>query len=355
MRIKLYAYFAGNPGDDMMVRLLLERYPKITFFAPTWTVESEVFRKFPNFENMEAIQRRYGRMNRALNILFPFRRDFYLKSKLKRIEKDCVCALYIGGSVYTERTSPDAEEAKLAGPPLFVIGANYGRRPGDFADYFRRCAGVTFRDRASYERFSGLSNVGYAPDVVLSFRGRSGPSKGDTLINVMELHRPGMEKWADGYESKIAELCACCERPVLVSFCRKEGDEEALARLSARVPQAAVYRYRGDLEKLQELFSGAESVIATRLHAMILAFCHKKPVFAFAYDEKIRNVAEDMGFDGICPISELETINPKELILRCGLPENLEIYQQKAAEQFRKLDEFLEENHGTGQHYHSGF
>ena len=159
MRIKLYAYFAGNPGDDLMVRLLLERYPKITFFAPTWAEESDIFREFPNFENMEAIQRRYGRMNHILNILFPFRRDFYLKSKLKRIEKDCVCSVYIGGSVYTERTTPASEEAKLDGPPLFVIGANYGRKAADFGDYFRRCAGATFRDRVSYARFSDLPNV----------------------------------------------------------------------------------------------------------------------------------------------------------------------------------------------------
>ena len=354
MRIKLFAYFAGNLGDDMMVRLLLERYPNITFFAPTWAEESDIFRKFPNFENMEVIQRRYGRMNHILNILFPFHRDFYLKSKLKRIEKDCVCSVYIGGSVYTERTTPASEESKLDGPPLFVIGANYGRKAADFGDYFRRCAGVTFRDRVSYARFSDLPNVSYAPDVVLNFRGKSGPPKGYTLINVMELHRPGLENWADRYEGKIAELCAHCERPLLVSFCRKEGDEDALARVAARVPRAATYRYRGDLEELLELFSGAETVIATRLHAMILAFCHQKPVAVFTYDEKIQNVAADMGFGCVYPISEVDNINPKELLSRCGLPENLEMFQQKAVEHFAKLDLFLEEYHGTGQHYHPG-
>lgn len=355
MRIKLYAYFAGNPGDDMMVRLLLERYPEITFFAPTWAEESEIFRDFPNFENMESIQRRYGRRNHILNILFPFHRDFYVNRKLEKIERDCVCSVYIGGSVYNERTTPESEAEKQAGPPLFVIGANYGRGPEDFGDYFRRCAAVTFRDRASYRRFSRLPNVRYAPDVVLNFRGKPGPSRGYTLISVMNLRRPGTEKWAEIYEEKIVKLCALCEQPLLVSFCNKEGDEEALDRIACRVPHARTLRYRGNLRALLEAFAGAEAVIATRLHAMILAFCHRKPVFGICYDPKMENVAKDMGFDGVCGISELENINPKELLFRCALPEKLEIYGQKAEAQFASLDEFLEEAYGKGQHHRPGF
>jgi len=354
MGIKLYAYFAGNPGDDMMVRLLLERYPEITFFAPKWAVESEIFRRFPNFENMEAIQARYGRRNHILNILFPFCRDFYVNQKRRKTETDCVCSVYIGGSVYTGRTTPESEMDKLEGPPLIVIGASYGRRAGDFEDYFRACAAVTFRDRESFRRFSHLPNVRWAPDVVLNYRGRSGPSKGYTLINVMELHRPGLEAWAEPYEAKILELCACCEQPLLVSFCKKEGDEEALARIAARVPRARTLRYRGDLEELLDAFAGAEAVIATRLHAMLLAFCHRRPVFGICYDKKMENVAEDMGFSAVCNISELENIGPKGLLSRCGLPEKLEEYQRKAAEQFAPLDAFLEESHGNGQHHRPG-
>lgn len=356
MRIKLYAYFAGNPGDDMMVRLLLERYPNITFFAPTWAEESEIFQRFQNFENMETIQRRYGRMNHLLNVLTGYRfPDFYRNRKWKKIEADCVCALYIGGSVYTERTTPESEMDKISGPPLFVIGANYGRKADDFDAYFRRCAAVTFRDRASFRRFSHLPNVRYAPDVVLNFRGKSKPSKGYTLISVMNLRRPGTESWAEAYEEKIVELCAHCEQPLLVSFCRKEGDEAALERIAARVPRAETLRYRGNLEQLLEAFAGAETVIATRLHAMILAFCFGKPVAAIAYDEKIRNVAKDMGFDRAFPISELENINPKTLISRCSLPETLEQYAAEAVSQFAALDEFLEGLNGNSQHHHPGF
>lgn len=355
MRIKLFAYFAGNPGDDMMVGLLLERYPKITFFAPTWTVESDVFCQFPNFENMEAIQRRYGRLNHLLNLLTAYRfLDFYLKSKLKRMENDCACAVYIGGSVYTERTSPESEMDKLSGVPLFVIGANYARRAQDFEGYFRRCAAVTFRDRESFDRFSYLPNVRYAPDVVLNYRGKSGPSRGYTLISVMELRRPATEAWAEMYEEKIVELCACCEQPMLVSFCEREGDGAALERIAARVPHAKTLRYRGDLDALLEVFARAEAVIATRLHAMILAFCHRKPVFGICYDKKMENVALDMGFSGVCTISELETINPKELLSRCALPEKLEEYAREAAKQFAALDGFLEECHGIGQHHRPG-
>ena len=127
-----------------------------------------------------------------------------------------------------------------------------------------------------------------------------------------------------------------------------------MARIAARVPRARTLRYRGDLEELLDAFAGAEAVIATRLHAMLLAFCHRRPVFGICYDKKMENVAEDMGFSAVCNISELENIDPKGLLSRCGLPEKLEEYQRKAAEQFAPLDAFLEESHGNGQLHRPG-
>ena len=343
MRIKLHAYFAGNLGDDLMVRLL-QRYPNIQFFTDSWAEESNIFREFPNFENMEALAARYGRRNHLLNLLTWYRRpDWYLKRVQGRREKDCACSVYIGGSVYTERTPPEGEAEKLRNGPLFVIGANYGRKSADFANYFRRCAAVTFRDLSSYERFAHLPNVYFAPDVVLNLGISPKPSEGYTLISVMDLGaRPETAPWAKDYEALLVSLCAACESPVLVSFCRKEGDETALDRIAQRAGNAKLLRYRGDMEELLNAFARADRVIATRLHAMVLALCFRKPVFAISYNDKIKNMAMDMHFSSYCELSEMDSLTAQALLRRCSLPEALDDICAQAAKQFGPLDGFLE-------------
>lgn len=351
MRLKLYAYFAGNLGDDLMVRLLLERYPNIRFFTDSWAEESNIFRKYPNFENMEALQERHGRLNHLLNLLTGYaREDFYIRRIRKRREESCRGAVYIGGSVYTQRTPAAREAEKLRHGPLFVVGANFAGDPAEFRDYFRRCAGVTFRDRVYYEAFRTLETVGYSPDVVLNWKGKPELCDGRTLISVMDFRaRAELLPWAEDYENLIAALCRKCENPVLVSFCKKEGDEAALARILARIgPETQVERlcYRGDMEPVLDAFSRAERVIATRMHAMVLAWCYRKPVFAVSYDPKIRNVAQDMEFPGFCELSDLHQMTADRVLKGCCLPENLEEKGKAAARQFAQLDGFLEGKHG---------
>lgn len=355
-RIKLYAYFAGNLGDDLMVGLLRQRYPEVRFYSETW-------QEVPGIVTWESLQRKHGRLNRLLNILTGDRwKDFYMDTVRKHYNRKCVCSVYIGGSIYMQRTAPETqvaqEERKLCNGPLFVIGANFGPcRDGDFPKvfegYFRRCAGVTFRERASFERFRDCGNVNYAPDVVLNLRALPRQGEGTVLVSVIDLeNRAGLRQYRETYESWMAALCEACvqrgKQPVLLSFCKAEGDEKAVFRILERLSpelrrQTGYLNYRGDPAEILEAYARAERIISTRFHALILALCYEKPVFSVAYSEKCQNYLKDLKFQGFCGISELAHIAPAEALGRCGLPEGLAEHKQGAENQFAQLDGFCKQ------------
>ncbi len=354
MWVKLYGYFARNLGDDLMLRLLLERYPDVRFYSETWA-------EMPGVVSWETLQRKHGRLNHLINILTGSRwKHFYMNAVREHYNRKCVCSVYIGGSIYMQRTSVAKqlrqEEKKLQNGPLFVVGANFGpcweeAFAEGFAAYFRRCAGVTFRDKASFERFRGCGDVRYAPDVVLNLQAIPRKTQGTVLISVIDLeNRPGLKPWRRAYETWMASLCEACilegKQPVLLSFCRPEGDEKAIQRiLEALSPEirekTGMLYYRGDAAEILAAYASADRVIATRFHAMILALCFEKPVFSLAYSGKIQTVLADFAFDGACGIPELVRQSPEEILRRCALPDGLSAYKQAAREQFAQLDDFL--------------
>lgn len=357
-RIKLYGYFNQNLGDDLMVGLLLQRYPEIGFYSDSWQPTPAA----PNLVSQETLQRKYGRLNHLLNILtFYQREDFFLNAIKRRYDQECICSVYIGGSIYMQ--DGDAaprilrEEQKMKHGPLFVIGANFGpyreeRFREAFEGYFRRCAGVTFRDGASFAQFRHCGEISHAPDVVLNLQAIPEASNGTVLISVIDLtHRPELTVWQERYEAYIARLCEAClrqgKRPVLVSFCEAQGDGRAAERILEKLgPECRkgtdILCYRGNVEEMLHAFARAERVIATRFHALILALCYEKPVFALCYSEKLTNVLQDLDFDRFCRIPDLQTQNAKEMLNRCALPEGLEAYRQAAGAQFAQLDAFLQ-------------
>lgn len=358
-RIRLYGYFNRNLGDDLMVGLLLKRYPELGFFSDSWKPVPAA----SNLENLETLQQKYGRLNHILNILTLYKRkDFFLNAIKRRYARECTCSVYIGGSIYMQDGDAEKwlsrEEEKLTHGPLFVIGANFGpyreeRFREGFEAYFRRCRGVTFRDRVSFEQFRHCGNIGYAPDVVLNLKANPGKPSNTVLISVIDLEsRPELSAWQAEYEVFIARLCETCvrqrQRPVLLSFCEAQGDARAAERILEKLEPGCractdTLYYRGDPEEILHTFARAERVIATRFHSMILALCYEKPVFALCYSEKITNVLRDLDFDRFCRIPELKNFDPQELLHCCALPEGLAGYKQAAEKQFAQLDAFLKE------------
>lgn len=369
-RINLYAYFEDNVGDDLMVDILLKRYPDCMFFSPYGCYETtDKFLKYKNFRNMEYYYRKYGRINRILNILTFNRFKNILFDKIfAYIQKSAICSVYIGGSLFQQNINETVnkrisrELRQLRYKPLFIIGANFGPYytedfKNEFAKYFGLCQGVSFRDTYSYELFSNIPQVTYAPDVVFnikSFDYKNATLKNKVLISVIDTLSPSrkeLNKFGVDYENFITKICEAVVRqgntPVLISFCKKEGDETAVDRIYNTLQnktqlETLRYYYKDSLDEVIDLFINCKFVFATRFHAMIMALCFKKPFFAISYNSKVSNVLDDIGSNSYCDIKDIINYNPQNIMKEIRDSIDCQDYTNKAKNHFKQLDKYIE-------------
>lgn len=370
--INLNAYLNHNVGDDLMVEILLSRYPEVMFYFDGSASVSDKFLQYKNFRNKEYYYRKYGRFNRLFNMLTFNKLNNYFFSKLfKKIESRVICSVYIGGSLFQQNKDVDVnkfiesirnKEICLERNPMFVIGANFGpyydsRIRDEYEIYFSKCRGVMFRELYSCNLFPNLSNVKYAPDVVFNLGDISidkvshGDYKNAVAISVLNvIDRPTINK--DAYYNFIVE---CCDRviekgmvPVLTSFCEGEKDREAvdaiygmLSDSSQKITQCLYYK--NNIGEVLSLFKNSKFVFATRFHAMILALYYKKPFFAISYSSKMSNVLEDIGCTNYTEINSVTNCNVNEIFEKNKAYLNIDDYINRASDQFYYLDNFLQE------------
>lgn len=361
--VKLYAYWAKNLGDDLMVHILLNRYPQYRFYCDDYDAD-EGFCKYPNFCCKEMLYKKYGRLNHLISILSLNKsNDGFFNWLFRSIEKRICCSIYIGGSLFMQREQTDIdkrlsfERKRLSEYPLYIIGANFGPYQTEefhkaFETYFANCAGVTFRDKKSQELFRHLPHVSYAPDTVFNLKPICQQEKTDrVLISVLDVsRRPRIAQYADQYKHFIIDICKEITQsnriPVLMSFCKKEGDEDAIFRIISDLPaevrqKTDTFFYNGDINLALQQFQLAESVIATRFHAMILALCFEKPFFSISYNSKVKNVLDDIGIKAYCDISDISSVTPKEALDSMSEKVDIMTYRKEAEKQFLQFERFM--------------
>lgn len=363
--VKLNACLYNNVGDDLMVETLLNRYPQYMFFYDGQYYEaSNRFLKNHNFLNLYSIYQKYGRINHILNLLTLYLfEDFFYKWIIRRTRRKCVCSVNIGGSIYMEKEGEEIshrierEEVKQAGLPVFVIGANFGPYENKcflerFREFFSRCEGVCFRDRASFDMFSELACVKWAPDVVFSYplSENCNVEDNDTvIISVMNFRRrKDLAQYAESYEELMVRFCETCvtagKTPILVAFCEYEGDFEAAERIHSMLKHEFKKTTRKVLYKetaeILTLFRNADYVLATRFHAMILALKFKKRFFSIAYSSKIRNVLDDIGCFEYCLPNQIGQICVADLLSKKSIY-NIDSYLEEANTQFSQFEKYM--------------
>ena len=364
--VKLHAFFGKNLGDDLMVDILLKRYPRHKFYADTNDANSNLFLKYPNFRNRTLIIERYGVLNHILNILTRYHKeDFLLHRLFKRQEQKCICGVLIGGSMYMQFTDRaerqlEWEELRFGELPRFVIGVNFGPYYTEsfldaFHGYFQRCAGATFRDKYSYELFASCGEVAYAPDVVLNLpinQYLKPASDHTVIISVINTgERKHLEPWAQDYENFVIQCCHAClqrnKKPILMSFCKQEGDERFIQKIMGMLPpavrdQTGVFYYTGNIDEALSTIAGADYIVATRFHAMILALRFKKPFFSVAYSDKVKQVLQDLGCEAYCGMDQLRDQNVDDIFHTYAQPFEADEYIRQAIHQFDQFDRYME-------------
>lgn len=359
--IYIKAYINKNLGDDLFLKILLERYPRNIFYLiEECNLKLEKMYTFKNLKivNYSILIKIFNYLLRKLNISINFTEENLIK------KKNIKAIIEIGGSIFMENKSnislkirkKDQEQVKN----YFILGANFGPYSSDkflkeYYSFFSKCNDICFRERYSYDLFKNLSNIRYAKDIIFSLNVNNYSEKEYMLISVIKpsIRRELREKDKEYYKTVkniIIESLKNNKKVKLISFCKNEGDEEAIEEILRIIPESFrdrvdKYYYRGNIEEALEIIGKAEAIVATRFHAMILGFIYKKKVYPIAYSKKTTNVLEDLEFKGnYCSFDKLNEVSYDKIMENEILDEDiLELAKKDAEKHFEKLDLFLKE------------
>lgn len=382
-RVYLSFYQAVNFGDDLFLHILCERYPRVRFLIrPTQYLETYHGLGIRNLVTHFRLHRLrtelIGRQTQKAS-LFGRIRNFALWQIIKRI--DALLArsndrqeiqITMAGSSFAE---PDEwkPDGKVYFPmlrqsiPYYIVNPNFGPYASDsFLEacraLFAKAGQVSFRDRYSAALFADCAHAFYAPDVVFSAQFAQTPqaTDGGVLISVIDFsltgtNRRGLSAYRAAYEQKIAQICGRYQDmgvPVtLASFCRAEGDEDAVGRILALLPEAQrgqirTVFYDGDIPRMLRCIAGASFIVATRFHAMILGWYFGKSVFPIVYNRKMLHCIEDVGFAGkYCLAENIDALAFEDLEYNrtADVLVDAETQKRSAQKHFEILDTILKQ------------
>jgi len=360
-KVFLYAYDKMNLGDDLFIHTITKRYPAVQFYL--WT-SKENKKTFQSLENLKVINQN----SKFWKLLKKIRPSLEARYK-QEIERKCDAVVYIGGSLFIEysnwRNILNWWEYEAENRQFYTLGANFG--PYKSEEYrerlniiFSKMKDICFRDSYSYKTFEGNTVVRSAADILFSYSiPKVDTVKKQIFISVIDLlHKnEGINKlssYDDVYIRKIVQIIEGYLKEdyeiVLSSFCKHEGDENAIERIITNCnpilrDKIKVLNYSGtNADEVSVAIAESEAVIASRFHAVILGIAADKPVFPIVYSDKTIHVLEDMDFKG--EYADIRNLNglkfntiQQNLSRKSEYPiEELRVSAQK---HFEKLDEVL--------------
>ena len=294
-----------NLGDDLFIRILLERYRNTSFYINERRDYREQLSPYKN-----VIVKKRSSVDITKNMLLRKLGRYDKLSQNKDADR-CKGIINIGGSLYVEPDKPWLDTRN----PVYVLGANFGPYKTKeykelYEDYFRGVKDICFRDKESYELFKDLGNVRMAPDIVFSLGGACDGGRYGLFVSVMDLYeKSGYEpEEIQSYEALIIKEARRCIREkkivVLSSFFKIQGDENAVNRIydsftaeeQKYVRKLFYHGRKNETEKLLKVIKSSEAVLGTRYHSIVLGLAFGKNVAALCYNNKSYNLMTELGF-----------------------------------------------------------
>lgn len=347
----LYAYDKANLGDDLFVRTIANRYPRVKFYLWSDKRNRAVFKENKNIKIID-------KESFFLKILYQIGPSLVARYQDAK-KKKCDAVIYIGGSIFMEyptwRNVVNWWKYQSEHYPFYVIGANFG--PYETEQYreemekiFDNMKDVCFRDKYSYRLFEKNPNVHYAPDILFSYPlPKIEKKKKQVFVSVIncEIKEDGKYiQYKDFYEKSICRILEYFQERKyeikIASFCKEEGDEIAAQRIAKQFNgKTELICYDGENEK-DILYKLAESkyVVATRFHAMVLGLSAGSIVFPILYSDKSKHVLDDIGYGG----DYLRLQNTQDFILSNSVEnqvQQLGDIPKKSKDHFIQLDKQL--------------
>ena len=283
------------------------------------------------------------------------------------IQKKCDAQVYIGGSIFMEyptwKNIVSWWQYQSSQYPFFVLGANFG--PYHTEEYrsamdkvYTKLKDICFRDSYSKNLFADNDHVRQAPDILFSYpMPKMEENKKQIFISVIsykdkELNSDFDQMTNEEYIEKMVQITSGFSKEgyqvILASFCREEGDLDAVQEIKNRSEQQkniTIIDYDGtNRNQLLEEMSRSIYIIAARFHGTILGLAAGKSVFPILYSDKTKYVLEDLGFHGeyadLRDPDSLSFENAKKN-LESGYKIDVTESIQNAEKHFEKLDEFL--------------
>ena len=308
MRVLLNAYLQGNLGDDLMIMELCERYTQTHFYLVGKACYESTFGKIANIHYIKNDTRIHRWIGGVLRRLLRNQLSGYREFKLLTGRYDY--CIYIGGSMFIEADYPGKEQHDrlwLKKRP-YIVGCNFGPYKNDafyryYSEAFSKLPGITTREEKTKKLFEKNCRIEVAPDVVFGRKPRYCVSAGDeVIISVVASGAKiiGEEQYVNLICNMVRMASAKKLKPVLVSFCKQEGDETIISRVISRVNVACdQLNYSGNnINEIENRIANANCVIAGRFHSMILAFLYQKKCLPIIYSPKMMHVLDDINFYG---------------------------------------------------------
>lgn len=368
----IFIYLQNNLGDDLFLQHICLRYPNTDFYVMENNLANKTFDELDNLYFSKEMRRYF--------------KEFDLPEVSKGAKKfysEFDACVVLGGSIFMQHNQQWQGKLKnfnrrtQVNKHTYVLGANFGPfyDPNFLTEHtavFEKINDICFRDSFSASFFPDATNVRYAPDILFSYKHKIPEQKNQVCISLINgffegrpVNQAELLKAAHkDYTNKIVEICVELNKRgtaiSLLSFCKYQGDDRIAEIVEEQclqngITNVTVCSYDGDANEILDEIASSKAVIATRFHAMILGFLFGKAVYPIIYDEKQRNVIQDLNFFGeSCPIEKAGEIDAKAVVDCLLDPRSKNAYEavrptiEKAIvdseQQFAALDELLRSN-----------
>ncbi len=377
--VKLKAYSDGNLGDDLFIEIICKRYPQAQFILCGYKNYNDLYRRIPNLTYISYdslfIRIKYfvSRKLKSLGLLNTDKSMLVTEVAIEeKYSKKADINVYITGSGFMNdekelETLPQkfVDENHYYNRKPYLIGCNFGPFAHNeyldmYTKLFSKATDICFRDSYSVSLFPSLSNVRWTYDVVFNYdisniKNPNIALKDYMLISVANLRkdRDIASEYSDEYIEMIKRIVIKRnerkQATVLLGFSKEQGDDIVIKQIfddvfDERFNSSFCYPDISS-ESALSLFKAADSVLATRYHAMILGMLFEKPVCTVSYNEKTQHVLEDI--ERNVPFIKLDEIKDLDIDLiekkkTYKIPkEKLSKIKELSNKQFEELDKVL--------------
>ncbi|AIQ76183.1 polysaccharide pyruvyl transferase family protein [Paenibacillus odorifer] len=359
MKILLEIYLAENLGDDLFLKMILERYPNVTWyiFCQNKAYKYNFLSEYKNVRLIRLPKIIYTVLFRT-NLLNIY--HYYIMGKL-----NLSATVSIGGSIFMEikgwkrlyeRRRFLWSKFKSNGKKNFVLGSNFGPHKDEnfvlsYNELFKELEDICFRDSYSYSLFPELNNVRNEPDIIFSLEANTQKKIENSigislislenrldLINYKEIYIEKMVEIINHYNEKKKQV-------TLISFCQIEGDEEIINDILNRINKADTHTlfYRGNIESFLQEISSIEKFITCRFHSLILAYILNSKFYPIIYSKKTSDIISDYNLsNSMTFIEEIDKLTIEEIEFEFennkGINKSI---LDKSERQFWELDKFI--------------